>query len=84
MRWSRSGRDRRRGCQIRSDRHLDRDVRERGRTLDSVRQQFFTHVDQMHGRFVEPQRRLAGRVIPSPFGAGGLDGLLLELQRVAA
>jgi len=48
---------------LRFERRLHRDVRERGRTPEGVRQQFFRQVKPMHDRFVEPSRRYADRVI---------------------
>ena len=69
------------GVDERFRRRAERDVRERGRTMESVRRQFFTHVEQMHGRFVEPQRERAAHVINSPCGAGEVEALLHVLQR---
>lgn len=48
---------------LRFQRRLARDVRERGRTPEGVRDQFFNHVKPMHDLFVEPSRRFADRVI---------------------
>lgn len=48
---------------LRFQRRLQRDVRERGRTPDGVREQLFNHVKPMHDLFVEPSRRFAHRVI---------------------
>jgi uridine kinase len=48
---------------LRFQRRLQRDVRERGRTPEGVRDQFFNHVKPMHDLFVEPSRRFADRVI---------------------
>lgn len=49
--------------EIRFQRRLYRDVRERGRTPQGVREQFFGQVKPMHDLFVEPSRHHAGRVI---------------------
>lgn len=48
---------------LRFRRRLERDVRERGRTAESVRDQFFNHVKPMHDLFVEPSRLFADRII---------------------
>ncbi len=48
---------------LRFQRRLQRDVRERGRTPDGVREQFFNHVKPMHDLFVDPSRKFADRVI---------------------
>lgn len=68
--------------QERFRRRAERDVRERGRTFESVRRQFFEHVQPMHDRFVEPQRGQAARIITSPVTAEDLDGLVQELPRI--
>lgn len=56
---------------IRFQRRLVRDVRERGRTPEGVREQFYTQVKPMHDAFVEPSRAFADRVISGErsFGA---------------
>ncbi len=48
---------------LRFQRRLMRDMRERGRTADGVREQFARHVKPMHDLFVGPSRRFADRVI---------------------
>lgn len=48
---------------LRFRRRLERDVRERGRSAEGVRDQFLSHVKPMHDLFVEPSRRFADRVI---------------------
>ncbi|MHB8565679.1 MAG: uridine kinase [Nitrososphaerales archaeon] len=51
------------GSDIRFIRRLDRDVRERGRSIDSVVNQYLSTVRPMHERFVEPTRRNADFII---------------------
>ena len=48
---------------LRFQRRLQRDVRERGRTTEGVREQFASHVKPMHDLFVEPSKRFADRII---------------------
>ncbi len=48
---------------LRFQRRLARDVRERGRTPEGVRQQFMSHVKPMHDLFVGPSSRFADRII---------------------
>lgn len=48
---------------LRFQRRLQRDVRERGRTPDGVREQFFNHVKPMHDLFVDPSRKFADKVV---------------------
>ena len=49
---------------IRFIRRLERDVSERGRSLDSVIEQYMDTVRPMHHAFVEPSKRYADVVIP--------------------
>lgn len=51
---------------VRLLRRVERDVITRGRTEESVRQQFAEHVQPMHACFVEPQRELAMLCVTSP------------------
>jgi uridine kinase len=49
---------------IRFIRRLRRDVAERGRTVDSVIEQYLATVRPMHMQFVEPSKRYADIIIP--------------------
>lgn len=49
--------------EIRYQRRLERDVKERGRKPEGVRAQFLGQVKPMHDQFVEPSKRFAGRVV---------------------
>ena len=49
---------------VRFIRRLSRDVRERGRTMDSVISQYLTTVKPMHEQFVEPSKAKADLIIP--------------------
>jgi len=60
---------------VRFIRRLRRDIRERGRSLDSVVQQYLETVHPMHQEFVEPGRRHADIVIPE----GGKNDAAMEL-----
>lgn len=48
---------------IRFDRRAKRDVRERGRTLESVQAQWKEFVAPMHDEWVEPSKRFADRLV---------------------
>lgn len=48
---------------LRFQRRLHRDVRERARSPEGVREQFYNHVKPMHDLFVEPSSKFAHRVI---------------------
>ena len=67
------------GAEERFRRRAERDVRERGRTPESVRRQFFDHVEPMHEKFVEPQRSVAARVAGSPLPVGEWENLLRDV-----
>ncbi|MCA1628723.1 MAG: uridine kinase, partial [Acidobacteria bacterium] len=49
---------------IRFIRRLRRDVAERGRTVESVIEQYLATVRPMHMQFVEPSKRVADVIIP--------------------
>lgn len=51
------------GEDLRFNRRLDRDVRERGRTAEGVREQFFRQVKPMHDQYVETSKVHAKRVV---------------------
>ena len=67
------------GADERFHRRAERDTRERGRSFESVRRQFFGHVQPMHERFVEPQRRWAQQIVVSPVGPPQFDGLVQKM-----
>jgi uridine kinase len=56
-------------------RRLQRDMRERGRTLESVIRQYLETVRPMHLEFVEPSKRYADIIIPS----GGFNETAIEM-----
>jgi uridine kinase len=58
---------------IRFIRRLRRDIAERGRTVDSVIEQYLTTVRPMHLQFVEPSKREADVIIPE--GGSNLVGI---------
>jgi uridine kinase len=68
---------------LRFIRRLRRDVRERGRTMESVMAQWEATVQPMHLRFVEPSKRHAHLIIPEGGeNMAALDVLLAHLQAV--
>ena len=58
---------------IRFIRRLRRDIAERGRTVDSVIEQYLSTVRPMHLQFVEPSKRMADVIIPE--GGSNLVGI---------
>jgi uridine kinase len=67
---------------VRILRRIVRDVRDRGRSLDSVVDQYLTTVKPMHEQFVEPSKRNADIIIPE----GGHNQVALDMvmERVRA
>jgi uridine kinase len=60
---------------IRFIRRLQRDIAERGRTMESVIHQYLATVRPMHEEFVEPSKRYADVIIPE----GGLNEVAMEM-----
>lgn len=51
--------------ELRFQRRLERDVKERGRTPEGVHKQFYAQVKPMHDQFVEPSRQFARLIVDS-------------------
>jgi len=49
---------------VRIIRRIERDLKERGRSLESIISQYFSTVKPMHHQFVEPSKRYADVIIP--------------------
>ena len=60
---------------VRILRRIVRDVKKRGRTLDSVVNQYLTTVKPMHEQFVEPSKRKADLIVPE----GGQNLVALDM-----
>ncbi len=60
---------------VRILRRILRDVKQRGRTLDSVVEQYLTTVKPMHEQFVEPSKRKADLIVPE----GGHNQVALDM-----
>jgi uridine kinase len=56
-------------------RRMQRDIEERGRTLESVMKQYLNTVRPMHLEFVEPSKRYADVIIPE----GGFNEVAIEM-----
>ncbi|MCC3356623.1 uridine kinase [Bacillus sp. REN16] len=61
---------------IRIIRRMLRDIKDRGRTLDSVIEQYETVVRPMHNQFCEPTKRYADIIIPE----GGQNHVAIDLM----
>ena len=60
---------------VRILRRIVRDVKSRGRTLDSVVNQYLTTVKPMHEQFVKPSKRKADLIVPE----GGRNEVALDM-----
>lgn len=60
---------------VRILRRLERDIQYRGRTMESVIEQYLTVVRPMHLQFVEPSKRYADLIIPE----GGFNQVAINL-----
>lgn len=65
---------------LRLARRIQRDITERGRSVDSVITQYFATVRPMHLEFVEPSRRYADLIIPEGFNPAAV-ATVVELIR---
>lgn len=63
---------------VRIMRRLQRDIKERGRTIDSVVNQYLNVVRPMHLQFVEPTKRYADLIIPE----GGYNKVAIDIMVV--
>ena len=61
-------------------RRITRDVRDRGRSLESVISQYLNTVKPMHEQFVEPSKRRADIIIPE--GGHNLVALSMVMERI--
>lgn len=60
---------------VRIIRRITRDIEERGRTLQSVIDQYFATVKPAHEQFVEPSKKYADIIIPE----GGLNKVAIDI-----
>ena len=65
---------------VRLSRRIRRDVNERGRTLDSVLDQYISTVKPMHEQYVEPSKKNANVIIPD--GGENLVALEMIIQQI--
>jgi uridine kinase len=61
---------------IRIIRRIKRDMVERGRTLDSIINQYMSVVKPMHHQFIEPTKKFADIIIPE----GGSNRVAIDLM----
>jgi uridine kinase len=70
---------------VRAFRRIRRDIEQRGRTFQSVREQYYRTVRPMHLQFVEPSKRYADVIIPEGGeNEVGVDLIVCKLRDVLA
>ena len=67
---------------LRIVRRLERDIKERERDFDSVRDQYLGTVRPMHLQFVEPSKRYADIVIPEGYNLGAVGTVVSMIREV--
>jgi len=68
---------------IRIIRRIDRDIKERGRTLQSTIDQYLATVRPMHNEFVEPSKRFADVIIPEGgHNKIGIDMIVSKIKHI--
>jgi uridine kinase len=67
---------------LRIMRRLERDLKERGRSFDSVHDQYLATVRPMHLQFVEPSKRYADMVIPEGYNMGAVGTVISMIREV--
>ena len=58
---------------------MNRDIAERGRTVQSVAQQYLKTVQPMHQQFVVPSKRNADIIVPEGLNSVALDLVVSKL-----
>lgn len=70
---------------LRIIRRIQRDIKERGRTIDSVINQYINVVRPMHLQFVEPTKRYADIIIPEGgYNKVAIDIMLAKVKEIMA
>lgn len=70
---------------LRIIRRIQRDIEERGRTMDSVINQYVNVVRPMHLQFVEPNKRYADIIIPEGgYNKVAIDIVIARVREIAA
>jgi uridine kinase len=68
---------------VRLIRRLQRDIEERGRTVESVIDQYLATVRPMHLEFVEPSKRYADLIVPEGgFNVVALDMIVARIEAI--
>ena len=67
---------------LRLARRLRRDVAERGRSVESVLDQYMATVRPMHLQFVEPNKRYADIIIPEGYNTGAVGTVIRMIHQL--
>jgi len=68
---------------VRIIRRIQRDIKERGRTVESVIEQYMNVVRPMHMQFVEPTKRYADIIIPEGgYNKVAIDILIAKIKQI--
>ena len=67
---------------VRVLRRVERDMQERGRSFDSVVNQYLASVRPMHLQFVEPSKRYADVIIPEGYNRDAVGALVSTIREV--
>jgi uridine kinase len=69
---------------LRVIRRLSRDIVERGRSIDSVIDQYLETVRPMHLQFVEPSKRYADIIVPEGYNANAVGTVRSMIRDILA
>jgi len=67
---------------LRFIRRMKRDIAERGRTLESVTDQYMSTVRPMHLEFVEPSKRYANIIVPEGYNPVAMDMIVSRINEL--
>ena len=66
---------------VRFIRRMQRDINERGRTVESIVNQYLETVRPMHKQFIEPTKRHADVIIPTGLNSVALEMVIARLEQ---
>ena len=67
---------------VRFIRRLTRDINERGRTMESVIEQYKSTVRPMHNQFIEPTKRFSDVILPHGANEPAVDLITSKIDRL--
>lgn len=69
---------------VRFIRRLQRDIADRGRTMDHVIEQYMSTVRPMHNQFIEPTKRFADVILPHGCNEPAVDMITARIESLVA